>query len=181
MLKELLKAERVRLTAFLDRDIELLKSWYGDSEFLRYYDYTPGFPKSAGQLTEMISEIKNSNDKYIFAIRNIQSDELIGVCGFENILWNNGTATVYIGLGNREYRGKGFAREALQLILEFAFMELNLHKLQLSVISYNNAAITLYEKAGFIKEGTLREFVYRDNIRYDLFCYGLLRREWLKL
>lgn len=180
MLKELLKGERVRLTAFLDNDITSLKSWYGEAEFLRYYDYAPSFPKSEKQLTEMIAKIRGSNNEYIFTIRNIEGDELIGVCGFENILWNNGTGTVYIGLGNREYRGKGFAMEALKLLLDFAFMELNLYKVQLSVIGYNKAAISLYEKIGFIKEGTLREFVCRDNKRFDLFYYGLLRREWLR-
>lgn len=178
--KQLLKGENIRLTAFFDDDVKLLKNWYSDSEFLRYYDYSPAFPKSESQLTDMITEIRSSNDKYIFSIRAIEENKLIGICGFENILWNNGTSTVYIGIGDKEYRGQGLAEEALKLILDFGFMELNLHKIQLSVISYNIAAISLYEKSGFIKEGTSREFVCRDNKRYDLYYYGILRREWVK-
>lgn len=180
-LKELFKGERVRLTAFSDDDIKLLKSWYSDSEFLRHYDYSPAFPKSELQLIEMIKDVRKSNDMYIFAIRENIQDKLIGVCGYENILWNNGTANLYIGLGDKEYRGKGIAREALSLAIDFGFMELNFHRVQLSVISYNGAAIYLYEKLGFIKEGVSREFVCRDNKRYDLYHYGLLRREWILL
>jgi len=177
--RELLKGERIRLSAFSEDDIKSLKEWYGDSVFLRYYDIEPALPQSETQLIEMVSDIRKSNDKYIFSIRYNEDDKLIGICGYENIMWSNGTATLYIGLGNKEHRGKGLAREALKLIIDFGFLELNFHRIQLNVISYNEAAISLYEKSGFIREGISREFVERDDKSYDLYNYGLLRREWL--
>ena len=180
IIKELLKGDSVRLATFSDDNVKTLNNWYCDSEFLRYYDYLPAFPKSEFQLIEMIKDVRKSNDMYIFAIREKLNDKLIGVCGFENIIWNNGTSNIYIGLGDKEYRGKGMAKEALSLAIDFGFMELNFHRIQLSVISYNNAAISLYEKLGFIREGVMREFVCRDNKRFDLYTYGLLRRELVK-
>ncbi|MDW2877477.1 MULTISPECIES: GNAT family N-acetyltransferase [Bacillaceae] len=57
---------------------------------------------------------------------------------------------------------------------------MNLHRLQLTVFSYNSRAIRLYEKFGFKKEGAFREFMERNGQRYDMFLYGLLRREWQK-
>ncbi len=66
----------------------------------------------------------------------------------------------------------------MRLLLTFAFDELNLHRVQLTVFSYNRPAIALYEKLGFQREGTFREFLQRDGRRHDMFLYGLLRREW---
>jgi RimJ/RimL family protein N-acetyltransferase len=66
----------------------------------------------------------------------------------------------------------------MRLLLHFAFGELNLRRVQLTVFSYNAAAIRLYEKLGFRREGAFREFVQRDGQLYDLYLYGLLRREW---
>jgi RimJ/RimL family protein N-acetyltransferase len=64
------------------------------------------------------------------------------------------------------------------LVARYAFDELNLHRLQLTVIDYNPRAIAMYERLGFVREGNYREFGERDGARYDLFLYGLLRPEW---
>ena len=64
--------------------------------------------------------------------------------------------------------------------MRFAFDELNLHRVQLTVFSYNERAIALYEKLGFQREGVYREHLQRDGRRYDMYLYGLLRHEWEK-
>jgi len=56
--------------------------------------------------------------------------------------------------------------------------ELNLHRLCLTVFSYNEAAIALYRQLGFRHEGTYREHLQRDGQRHDMHLYGILRREW---
>jgi RimJ/RimL family protein N-acetyltransferase len=83
-----------------------------------------------------------------------------------------------IGIGDREQWGKGYGREAMELVLRYGFHELNLHRIQLTVFEYNERAIALYEKLGFRREGVYREFMQRDGKRYDMLLYGLLRREW---
>jgi RimJ/RimL family protein N-acetyltransferase len=80
-----------------------------------------------------------------------------------------------MGIGDRGAWGKGYGTEALRLALQYAFDELNLHRLTLTVIDYNERAIALYEKAGFRREGVFREFGQRDGKRYDMYLYGLLR------
>ena len=107
--------------------------------------------------------------------------KFIGVTGFEDILWNNGTAVIYIGIGEKQNRGLGIGTEAFNLTMEFGFEELNLHRIQLTVLSYNTPAIKLYEKLGFKREGVYREFIHRDNKRYDMYLYGILRTEWENL
>jgi len=87
-------------------------------------------------------------------------------------------AWLSIGIGEAEARGKGYGYDAMRLALNFAFNELNLHRIQLTVFSYNAAALALYNKLGFTHEGTYREFLRRDGQRHDMLLYGLLRDEW---
>ena len=75
--------------------------------------------------------------------------------------------------------GRIYGAEALGLALQFAFQELNLHRVQLTVFSYNQRAIALYEKLGFQREGIFREHLERDGTRFDMYLYGILRPEWL--
>jgi RimJ/RimL family protein N-acetyltransferase len=66
----------------------------------------------------------------------------------------------------------------MELMIQYAFREINLHRLQLTVFSYNKRAIKLYEKLGFTKEGIYREFLEQDLKRHDMYLYGLLRPDW---
>ncbi len=80
---------------------------------------------------------------------------------------------------NAAYWGQGYGYEAMVLALNFAFNELNLHRLQLTVYSYNERAIHLYERLGFQREGVYREFLLRDGQYHDMYQYGILSHEWL--
>jgi RimJ/RimL family protein N-acetyltransferase len=61
--------------------------------------------------------------------------------------------------GQHCHWGKGYGYEAMQLVLRFAFDELNLHRVQLTVFSYNERVIVLYEKLGFQHKGKYREYL----------------------
>ncbi|SKA95746.1 Protein N-acetyltransferase, RimJ/RimL family [Caloramator quimbayensis] len=177
-MKKLLEGDNIILTAVNDSDIENMEKWFNDLSFLRYYDYLPSVPKTYKEIKEFIDEFTKANDKYIFAIRKKESKKIIGIAGFDDILWNNGVATVFIGIGEKEYISKGFGKESLCLLIDFGFFEFNFHRIQLNVISYNNSAINLYEGVGFKREGVYREFLLRDDKRYDMYLYGLLKQEW---
>jgi RimJ/RimL family protein N-acetyltransferase len=73
---------------------------------------------------------------------------------------------------------QGYGQEALGLLVDFAFRELNLYRIQLTVFAYNARAIRVYEKLGFRREGVFRAFLERDGQRHDMLLYGLLRPEW---
>jgi len=178
LIKNLLKGSNVVLTALKEEHLIYMEKWYNDMLFLRNFDVISAFPKNYEELKYIIKDLKESSDKFIFALNSIKQNKIIGITGFENILWNNGTATIYIGIGDDTFKGKGIGREALYLTMEFGFEELNFHRIQLTVLSYNTPAIRLYEKLGFKREGTYREFIHRDGIRYDMYLYGILRSEW---
>lgn len=66
----------------------------------------------------------------------------------------------------------------MRLILCYAFNELNLNRVGLDVIEYNDQAIRTYQKAGFQLEGRVRSAVLRDGISYDRIMMGILYSEW---
>ncbi|WP_050607361.1 GNAT family N-acetyltransferase [Clostridium niameyense] len=177
-MKKLLEGKTIRLTALESQDIEEFTKWYNNTEFMRYYDVISAVPKSSREVLEIIEESQKSNDKYIFAIRTIEGNKFIGITGFENILWNNRNALIYIGIGDKNYIGQGIGQEALNLTMEFGFEEFNFNRIYLNVLEYNDRAISLYEKIGFIKEGIQREFIIRDGRTYDMYLYGILQKEW---
>jgi RimJ/RimL family protein N-acetyltransferase len=111
-------------------------------------------------------------------VRPLDENTLLGFVEIDGILWPHQVGWLSIAIGDPAHWGRGFGTEAMQLLLTFAFDELNLHRVQLTVFSYNERAIALYEKIGFQREGTFREFLRRDGLRHDMHLYGLLRREW---
>ncbi|WP_257985073.1 GNAT family N-acetyltransferase [Bacillus sp. T33-2] len=113
-----------------------------------------------------------------FAVRMKETNGLIGFAEVDVNLWTHRTGWVAIGIGEESAHGKGLAEEAMVCLLNHCFHELNLHRVQLTVFSYNIAAINLYEKLGFKKEGTYREFTERNGRRHNMYLYGMLRPEW---
>lgn len=174
----LFEGDKVRLTPLTSNDAPVLARWQEDADYLRLLDAEPAFPKSEQQLTDWLHDRRRSRDSYLFGIHTRADDTLIGFVELGDILWTHRASWLAIGIGERLYRGQGYGYDAMRLVLDFAFKELNLHRVQLTVFEYNEPAIALYEKLGFQREGTYREFMQRDGQRYDMYLYGLLAGEW---
>jgi RimJ/RimL family protein N-acetyltransferase len=170
--------ERVRLTALRPEDAQTMARWYEDGEFARLFDANTALPKTESALARWMDSAERDKDTFALAIRLLYSDDMIGYVELDSIQWNNRVAWMAIGIGSPTHRSKGYGTEAMQLVLRFAFHELNLYRIQLTVFSYNEAAIHLYDRLGFTREGTFREFIARDGQRYDMYLYGILAREW---
>jgi RimJ/RimL family protein N-acetyltransferase len=174
----LLRGEKIRLTAVENRDIATMARWWEDDAFLRNYDTLPAAPKTEDQLSRLISDEQGSSNGYLFGIRPLDDETIIGLLELSGIQWSHGTAYIGLGLGDAAHRGRGLGEDALRVGLRFGFDELNLHRIWLTVIGYNARAIALYERLGFVREGAYREHVARDGSRYDMVVFGLLRSEW---
>ena len=174
----ILLGDKVRLTAVDKDDLSAIGRWFEDAGFARLFDAMPAAPKSEAALSRWLEEVQKDKNGFLFAIRPVDGQSLLGYAELDGILWSNGTAWLGLGLGERDNWGKGYGAEAAQLVLNFAFNELNLRRVQLTVFSYNERAIALYEKLGFVREGVYRQYLQRDGRTYDMILYGLLRREW---
>jgi RimJ/RimL family protein N-acetyltransferase len=155
--------------------------WMRDSEFVRLLDTDPARLFSIDKNKEWFEKNlveEQKDDELFLLIQTLEDDRTIGLIGLDGIRWTHGDAWIGIGLGDREYWGKGYGTDAMRILLRYAFEELNLHRLSLSVFEYNPRAIRSYEKVGFIVEGSARKFLNRDGQRYDMLFMGILREEW---
>lgn len=158
---------------------EAFTRWSKDTEYLRLLDTDPLRAWSITKRKQWFEkDLENPERNYLFSIRTLEGDRLIGFIGLGGIHWTNGDAWVGVGIGEREYWGKGYGHEAMSLILGYAFIELNLHRVSLGVFSYNTRAIRAYEKCGFRKEGIIRQSFRREGQRWDEITMGILHSEW---
>jgi len=165
-----------------DRDAEVESRWTHDAEYLRLLAPEPARPLSPGHIKKRHEMAEKEGDKahhqVHFTIRARADDRLLGFIRVEYIEWAHGAAMVQMGIGDPHERGHGFGGEALQLVLRYAFDELNLHRLMAITSDYNPGAVRFFERAGFAVEARQRQALQRDGRRWDALIMGLLRPEW---
>ena len=127
---------------------------------------------------EWFDRVRKAQDQIVFAILTVEGGHLLGNCGLRNIDWKNRCASFGIFIGNKRFWGKGYGTEATRLLLRYAFEELNLHRVELEVYDFNTRAIRAYEKAGFRREGTRRQALYREGSWHDIHLMAILKEEW---
>lgn len=164
-------------------DVPYLKSWINN-------------PRTAQYLTIYLPMTDEDEKKWVEKARSKQSDHLafvidvhdmylqrtpVGVISLEKVDRRNRTTSLGLFIGDESYRQKGVATTALNLILEYAFMTLNVHNVWLSVISGNKPAYDTYTKCGFIHDATLRDKHYRDGRYVGEIIMSILRTEWDEL
>jgi len=173
----LFRGRLVRLTAPRPEDTETMARWSENSTYSRLVDTDYARPRPAKAFAEKEDETPPA-DALEFRIRTIAEDRLVGFVALHHIEWSNGSGEISIGIGEPADWDKGYGSEAMRLTLNYAFNELNLHRVGLDVLDYNARALHVYEKLGFVHEGAKRQFGRRDGRRYDLVLMGMLRDEW---
>ena len=174
----------VRLSAFDPEEMsKAFPRWYRNSEYLRLLNSSARPMQSPkAELKWMEKEADElSSASYYFGIRTLADDKLIGELGLDVINWSGRDAFVGLGIGETEYWSKGYGTDVMNVLLRFAFTEVNLRRVTLTVFEYNPRAIRSYEKAGFRHEGRLRSLLNREGRRYDELYMGILREEWMQL
>lgn len=155
--------------------------WGRDSEFKRLLDFDPARMHSSKATKEwMEKHMEEGKDTFWFSIRSLADDRLLGDIDLSVINWASRDAFVGLGIGERDFWGKGYGTEAMQLALRYAFLELNLRRVTLNVFEYNERAIRSYEKAGFYLEGRQRQAIQREGRRWDIVYMGILFEEWME-
>ena len=161
-----------------EKDPEVESAWTHDAEYLRLIDTAPARPLSAPQVKKKYEALeKAENKEFYFAVRLLADDRLIG---FARLYWIDllhGAAMLNQGLGQPADRGHGYGSDVLRLLLNYAFDELNLHRVAVRTASYNTGALRFLERFGFVEEVRNREAVFRDGQRWDALILGLLKSE----
>lgn len=175
----MLYGERVRLRGIEREDIPTFVRWFNDPEVRQYllmYE-----PMSKAKEERWFEAQLESRDGFLFAIEALIEDEWmhIGNVGLHKVDWKNRTAVLGIVLGEKTHWGQGYGTDATRTMLRFAFRELNLHRVELEVFEFNPRAARCYEKAGFQREGTRRQSLFRDGRYHDAHLMAILQEEFL--
>jgi RimJ/RimL family protein N-acetyltransferase len=178
---KLLTGTLVRLAAQdPEKSIETIVNWNKDSEYVRLLAVDPVKPPSRKEWVERY-ERPIEPEFYPFSVYALEGDKLIGFVVLMHVNHVHGECFVGIGIGDSEYRSKGYGSDAMRVALRFAFEELNLHRVSLDAIESNRRAVRSYEKVGFVHEGRTRGTEYRKGIRDNLVTMGILQSEWQAL
>ena len=180
----ILKGELVSLSAVDPEEFsKAFTHWRRDSEFMRLIDSSEAMLRSQKDSQKWIEkELEDQEvNQYLFTIRTLAEDKLLGDIGLSVVTWMSREAFVGLGIGERDFWARGYGTDVMKVILRYAFTEINLRRVTLSVFEYNPRAVRSYEKAGFVHEGRMRQFLNREGKRWDMLFMSILRDEWMSL
>ena len=104
--------------------------------------------------------------------------KFIGQCALFQFDHTAQTCMLGITIGDKAYWGRGYGRDAVRVLLDYAFRLRNMRRVCLSVNGNNERGMRAYKACGFIEEGRLRSHVWSDGAYIDLVYMGVLRTEW---
>jgi RimJ/RimL family protein N-acetyltransferase len=173
-----LKAGEVRLRWLTADDVDDLLAVFSDPEVVRYWSQ-PAMTerRQAVELLERIHAHFERRDLFQWGLVLASDDRVRGTCTLAHLDATSKRAEIGYALG-REHWGRGLMARALPRLLDFAFDELDLRRIEADVDPRNARSIRSLERLGFAREGLLRErWIVHDEVQ-DTALYGLLRREW---
>ena len=164
--------DKIYLRALEKSDAATLTPWFNDLEITR--NLTRWRPLSVESEEGFIAALADQPHDLVLGICERASDALVGVTGLHGFGPPDLKAMFGIAVA-KHAQGKGYGSETTRLMVEIAFRTLNVHRVWLEVYTRNAAGIRAYEKAGFVREGVLRESVFRDGEWLDVALMGILR------
>jgi RimJ/RimL family protein N-acetyltransferase len=174
----MLKSERLILRAMTRDDLPRLCEFNNDLEVELAGGGDPPIPQTLARLEAEFDQnaAKGGRDGSGFAIE--ADGKFIGQCALFNLQETDRTCELGIAIGDKAYWGQGYGREAIKLLLDYAFRLRNLHKVYLRVNGTNERAIRAYRACGFVEEGRWRAHSWSNGAYVDVVCMGILRDEW---
>ena len=174
----------IELKYFERLDFRQLIDWVDTPQFLLQWG-GPAFdyPLTVSQLEKYIENANsNKSETLIYKVIDKETGNIIGHISLGKIDRRNKSARVgKVLIGDKNARGKGIGQQMIKEVLNIAFAELHLHRVSLGVFDFNISAIACYEKAGFIKEGLLRDTGKNGEEYWNLWEMSILENEWLQV
>jgi RimJ/RimL family protein N-acetyltransferase len=174
----MLYGKNLRLRAIEQEDIPRFLRWLNDPEvrqFLLMHE-----PLSRAKEERWFEEHLSRTDEIILAIEVLMGEEWlhIGNIGLHRIDLKNRTAVLGIFIGEKDSWGKGYGREAIRVMLRYAFFELGLNRVELETFDFNERAMRCYKALGFKEVGVRRKAFFRDGAFHDVILMDLLAAEF---
>jgi RimJ/RimL family protein N-acetyltransferase len=185
---EFLTGDVVSLYTVEEEDLAFLQRWRNHPDVR--VPLTDTEPQNAEQMREFFEERVSSEDgvRLLACVSRDRAEPTEAVPGDADVVpvgvvavpWmqdDHGRAMLSYWIAP-PHQGNGYATEAAELLVAWAFAERRLAKVWASVVASNEASRRVLERLGFVEEGRMREQVFLDGERRDMVRYGLLADEW---
>lgn len=175
-LSPFLTGERVYLRPLEKDDMCYIRTWFNDAEVRRLIGEVK--PMNQVEADRYFDHICNDQDRIWFGIALRENDRLIGETGLLRIYYPWRTADLSIIIGDKNAWGRGYGTQAINLLLDYAFGALALHRIAIGVVGSNKRALAFYEKVGFQREGVQRDGYFIDHKFSDFVMMSILEDEY---
>lgn len=170
--------EKVLLRAMEPEDMEMLWETINNPE-IEHMVGGWSFPVSKHEQMQWYERVFADKQNIRLIIEILETGEAIGMISLTDIDWKNRSAITAIKLKETAPKKKGYATDALFVLMKFSFEELQLYRLSCEVLEYNSASIRLHQKCGARREGLKRSAVYKNGAYHNVICYGVLYEDFL--
>lgn len=173
----MLAGERITLSPVETEDLPYIVEWRNQRDIRRQF-FDKSLISRSGQMLWFEHYLRNARRQLFIARLNADGSR-IGMIGLNDI--DTGHHKAEIGstiIASRQAWGQGLGSEMIRLVLEYAFIDLNMNRLYAYALRHNVGSIRVKEKSGFRTEGVLRGAHFENGIFMDVVVMGLLRSEW---
>jgi len=162
-------------------DIPLFVRWFNDTRTSKTLAVVApmSIPSEEGWFERTLAA--QGKDGYHFTICLLADDRPIGTIGLFDLDLRNGNAGLGISIGDPADTNHGFGSDALRALVGWAFDMLRLERVWLDVYDFNPRARLVYERVGFVHEGTQRHAIFRHGRFADVHRMAVLAGEWRAL
>jgi RimJ/RimL family protein N-acetyltransferase len=171
--------ERLYLRPIEPKDMPLIRRWANDPATRRLTG--EAWPMSLAGADEFMERVRTDKERVWFAVVLKEGDRVIGEAGLLRMYPAWRTTDLTLIIGDPTARGQGYGREAITLLLDYAFGYLGFHRVAVGVVGFNEAALRFYEAVGFQREGVQRDGYYYAHAFYDFVMMSILEDEFRRL
>ncbi len=173
-----IEGRRLYLRGLEQRDINpTYVSWLNDGR-VNGFMATRRFPSTLENLQANYQKTQDDVNGIYLAICLKEDGRHIGNVKLDKIDWISQVSEFGLLIGDPEFWGRGLGTEATYLITQHGFFQMNLRRITIYSVPDNAAAVRCYEKAGYQREGILRQAVFLDGAYRDVVVLGQLREEF---
>ncbi len=176
MIAKFTSGEKIYLRPILESDAELV--WYGKNDPDVRETLFLFTPMTLAQVHGEQQAWTANRETVLFTICSLADNTPVGQTAFVRIDQISRAAIFYIAIYDPAYWSRGYGGEATRLMVHYGFDVLNLNRIQLHVAAENEHGVAAYERAGFRKEGVLRQAMYHHDRYVDFFVMAILREEY---
>lgn len=174
----MLSGELVTLCAIEPEDAPTFARWANDVEVELLGSGDAPAPHPAAGVAAQLERMRDDRDATNLAI--VADGLLIGQVALHGVDHTARTAELGITIGNREYWGRGYGRDALRLVVDYGIRLRNLRKIWLTVNGSNERAMRAYAAVGFVEEGRQRQQTWNAGSYDDLVFKGIIRPDGVR-